>query len=89
MTRDISLVVPLPILAGQIEDAIRANGGPYLESVDLFDVYAGGQVLQGTKSMAYTIVFRAPDHTLRDTEVQEAMDRILAALEKMGITLRA
>ena len=89
VTRDISLVVPLPILAGQIEDAIRANGGPYLESVDLFDVYAGGQVLQGTKSMAYTIVFRAPDHTLRDTEVQEAMDRILAALEKMGITLRA
>ncbi|MGI6106428.1 MAG: phenylalanine--tRNA ligase subunit beta [Lachnospiraceae bacterium] len=88
VTRDISLVVPIPVLAGQIEDTIRKNGGEYLESVKLFDMYAGSQVLEGTKSMAYSIVFRAPDHTLRDAEVQSAMDRILAALKEMNVTLR-
>ncbi len=88
MSRDISMTVPKEILAGQIEDVIERKGGAYLESYHLFDLYEGKQIKEGYKSLAYTIVFRAKDKTLEENEVTKAMDRILKALEKMGIELR-
>ena len=88
VTRDISMVVPKHILAGQIEEVISAKGGQYLESYVLFDLYEGAQIREGFKSVAYSTVFRAKDKTLSDAEVTEAMDRILKALEGMGIELR-
>ena len=88
VTRDISMVVPKHILAGQIEEVISAKGGEYLESYALFDLYEGAQIKEGFKSVAYSTVFRAKDKTLEDAEVTEAMERILKALEGMGIELR-
>ncbi len=88
VNRDISMVVPKHILAGQIEEVIEKKGGAYLESYGLFDLYEGSQIKEGFKSIAYSIVFRAKDKTLSDAEVTEAMDRILKALDGMGIELR-
>ena len=88
VTRDISMVVPREILAGQIEDVIEKKGGAYLESYRLFDLYEGAQIKEGFKSVAYSIVFRAKDKTLSDAEVTEAMNRILKGLEALGIELR-
>ena len=88
VTRDISMVMPKEILVGQIEDVIESKGGEYLESYSLFDIYEGAQIKTGFKSVAYSIVFRAKDKTLEDADVSAAMDRILKALEGMGIELR-
>lgn len=88
VTRDISMVVPKNILVGQIEKVIEEKGGKYLESYGLFDLYEGAQIKPGYKSVAYSTVFRAKDKTLEDAEVTTAMDRILKALENMGIELR-
>ena len=88
VTRDISMVMPKEILAGQVEEVIEAKGGAYLESYARVDVYEGAQIKAGYKSLAYSIVFRAKDKTLEDAEVTEAMERILKTLEGMGIELR-
>ena len=88
VTRDISMVVPKEILVGQIEDVIEKKGGAYLESYKLFDIYEGSQIKEGFKSVAYSIVFRAKDKTLEEPDVTAAMERILKALEEMGIELR-
>ncbi len=88
VSRDISMVVPKQILAGQIEEVIAAKGGKYLESYALFDLYEGSQIREGFKSVAYSTVFRAQDKTLEDAEVAAAMNRILKGLEGMGIELR-
>ncbi len=88
VTRDISMVMPKEILAGQIEAVIEKKGGAYLESYALFDLYEGAQIKTGYKSIAYSIVFRAKDKTLEDAEVTEAMERILKTLDSMGIELR-
>ena len=88
VSRDISMVVPKEILVGQIEDVIAAKGGKYLESFALFDLYEGAQIKDGYKSVAYTIVFRAKDRTLEEADVSAAMEKILKALEEMGIELR-
>lgn len=89
VTRDISMVVPKDILVGQIEDVICQRGGKILESYELFDIYEGAQVLAGHKSVAYSITFRAKDHTLEDKEVTSVMNKILNGLSNMGIELRA
>ncbi len=88
VTRDISMTVPKGILVGQIEDVIEKKGGKYLESYELFDLYEGAQIQAGYKSVAYSIVFRAKDKTLEEADVTEAMNKILSALEDLGITLR-
>ena len=89
VTRDISMVVPKDILVGQIEDVIEQRGGKVLESYKLFDVYEGAQVLAGHKSVAYSITFRAKDHTLEEKEVTSVMNKILNGLSGLGIELRA
>lgn len=88
VTRDISMVCPKTILAGDIEKVIEKKGGNYLESYRLFDLYEGNQIKIGFKSMAYTITFRAPDKTLDDETVGSALNRIIKALEEKGIELR-
>ena len=88
VTRDLSMVVPKNILAGQIEDMISQRGGKHLESYHLFDLYEGAQIEKGFKSMAYSITFRAKDKTLEENDISSAMKKILNGLESMGIVLR-
>ena len=88
VNRDISMVVPKEIRVGQIEEVFEKRGGSYLESYALFDLYEGSQIKKGYKSVAYSIVFRTKDRTLEETDISKAMDKILKALEEMGIELR-
>ncbi len=89
VTRDISMVVPKNVLVGQIEAMLEQRGGKILESFSLFDIYEGSQILAGYKSVAYSITFRAKDHTLEEKEVTSAMNKILNGLKSMNIELRA
>ena len=88
VTRDLSMVVPKQILAGQIEEMIAQRGGKHLESYHLFDLYEGAQIEKGYKSMAYSITFRAKDKTLEESDIASAMKKILNGLEQLGIELR-
>jgi phenylalanyl-tRNA synthetase beta chain len=87
--RDLALIVDNDVLAADLVSCIKDNAGPHFESVALFDVYTGGQVGEGKKSLAFSIVFRAKDRTLRDEEANEARDAIaLAAEKKYGAKMR-
>ncbi|MFR8033090.1 MAG: phenylalanine--tRNA ligase subunit beta [Lachnospiraceae bacterium] len=88
VTRDISMVMKKEILVGQVEDIIEKEGGKLVEEYHLFDIYEGAQILAGYKSVAYSITFRAADHTLEDKEVNAVMDKILNALTGLDIELR-
>ena len=89
VSRDISMVVPKQILAGEIEDVIIQRGGKILESCQLFDIYEGAQIRSGFKSMAYSITFRAKDRTLEEGDITAAMKKIWNGLEALGIEIRA
>ena len=86
--RDISMVVPKEILAGDIEKVFDAKGGAYLERYALFDIYEGSQIKPGFKSLAYSLTFRGKEKNLEEADITGAMERILKALEHMGIELR-
>ena len=86
--RDISMVVPKKVLAGDIEKIFDEKGGQLLEKYDLFDIYEGAQIKPGYKSIAYSLSFRAKDRNLEDADITGAMDRIVKALEHVGAELR-
>lgn len=89
MIRDISMLVKDHVYVRDIEKVIAANGGDILENIELFDVYKGGQIADGYKSVSFSITFRADDRTLVDDEVNAVMADILKDLEeKLGAVLR-
>jgi len=89
VTRDLALICPQDVPAAELEKAIRAGGGNLLESVALFDVYQGAQIVTGMKSVAYTITLRASDRTLTVEECDKAMNKILKSLKAAGADIRS
>jgi phenylalanyl-tRNA synthetase beta chain len=87
VVRDIALVIDAGVAHRQVQDII--TGFPLVSQVTLFDVYAGGQLPPGKKSLGYRITFQSPTHTLTDEEVNEVLEQILNKLSaQFGATLR-
>ncbi|HEX9581076.1 MAG TPA: phenylalanine--tRNA ligase subunit beta [Gemmatimonadales bacterium] len=85
--RDLALLLPEGTVAQQVEDVVREAAGPLLERVSVFDEYRARD-LTG-RSVAWRLVFRAPDRTLRDEEVEAMVARILIRLrERLGVERR-
>lgn len=82
--RDLSLSVPPGVSYRDVAGTVAARAGPLLEAFWPFDEYFGG----GGRSVAVALVFRAPDRTLTDDEVDAAMDRLVAALARLGVERR-
>ncbi|WP_025690594.1 phenylalanine--tRNA ligase subunit beta [Paenibacillus zanthoxyli] len=89
MERDIAVVVDSEVPVSRLLDAIREQGGSLLQSAQVFDVYTGGKLESGKKSIAISLLYRHTEHTLTDEEVSEVHDKVLAALQQsFGANLR-
>lgn len=87
--RDIALLVPDETPAISVAATIRTAGGPLLEDVLAFDLFRGGDVPAGSRSIAYRLRFRASDRTLTDREADKAVARVLNRLkEELGVERR-
>ena len=88
--RDLAFIVGEDVPAGTVAAAIRDAGGDLLASSTLFDVFRGGSLPAGSKSLAYALEFRAAERTLTDDEAQAAVDTIVERLRSdVGAELRA
>ena len=86
---DIALVVGPNVTVAQVEQAIRAGGGAFLEQVRLFDVYQGPQIPEGHRSLAFALRLRAPDRTLDAADIAQVREAVIArAAADCGATLR-
>lgn len=89
IARDLAFVAPVKLEAAALEAAIRESAGSLLESICLFDVYAGEQVGEAARSLAFSLIFRHSERTLTDEEVEVSHKNIIAHLEKtFGVELR-
>jgi phenylalanyl-tRNA synthetase beta chain len=87
--RVLALLLGDGITAQQVEELLRRVGGTLLESISTQSDYRGPELPAGTRSVAFRLTFRAPDRTLRDTEVDAVEQRMLAALgSELGIQRR-
>lgn len=81
ITRDIALVVDQEINAGDIQKVIQNTGGDILQSIHVFDVYQGEHLEATKKSLAFSLFYQDPEHTLTDKEVEDSYERILDAVK--------
>lgn len=89
-TQDLSLLVDASVPAAQLMAVIREGAGELLEDVTLVDDYRGENVPQGSKSVTFSLRFRAADRTLTQAEASQSKDAAVAlANQKFGATLRA
>jgi len=89
VTRDLAVVCKEAITVGALESCIEKNAGNILAGIQLFDIYRGTHIAEGSKSVAFSLEFRAADRTLTDSDTEEAMTRILKGLEsELGAILR-
>jgi phenylalanyl-tRNA synthetase beta chain len=86
--RDIAVIVPRDISAAELERTIRQAGGGLVDKVSLFDLYAGEQIPEGKRSLAFSITYRRPAGTLTEEEVIAAGQRIEQALSSLEASLR-
>lgn len=86
--QDIALIVDRDVPAGALLAAVRE--GPLVRTAHVFDVYTGGQVPPGKKSIAIAVMYQADDHTLTDDEVAKAQRRVVERLKReFGAELRS
>ncbi|GAB2698637.1 phenylalanine--tRNA ligase subunit beta [Paenibacillus thermoaerophilus] len=78
--RDAAVVVDKSVAAGELIRTARQAGGLLLAEAGVFDVYVDDKLGAGKKSVALSFVYRDPERTLTDEEVQQAHDRVVAAL---------
>ncbi|MCH9017447.1 MAG: phenylalanine--tRNA ligase subunit beta [Chloroflexi bacterium] len=87
-TRDLALVMPSDVNAGRVTQLILRHRG--VDRAELFDIYAGENIAEGTKSLAFHVYFQARDRTLTNEEVNRSLDGLLRTLEReLNVTLRA
>ena len=79
--RDLSLLVDKPVTNQEIENVIESNAGKYLVDLKVIDVYEGSHIAAGKKSISYNLTFLNREDTLTDDVVNNAMDKVVAALE--------
>jgi phenylalanyl-tRNA synthetase beta chain len=88
VVRDIALIADRGISHRNIQSSIEDTD--LVTKVTVFDVYSGGQIPVGKKSLAYRITFQSPDHTLTDDEVDKVQQQIIDKLSReLGATLRS
>ena len=87
---DIAIIVDESVPNGQIEQIIRQSGGSELSGVRLFDIFRGGPVGEGKKSLAYNLTYLSDERTLTDKDATKIRTRIVDRLEKeVGAVLRS
>lgn len=89
MIRDISLIVDDKISNGEITGLIKRTCGDLAVSVKPFDLYRGEQVPKGSKSILYSVEYRASGKTLTDEEVNVLDKKVRGVLaERFNAKIR-
>ena len=78
--RDLSLLVPETVRYGTVSRLVRERGGEFLESLELFDIYKGKGLPEGTLAMGIRLKFRSAEGNLKGETVEKAVQAIVDAL---------
>ena len=88
--QDLAFAVDEDVPAGDLVAAAHEAAGPALREMRAFDVYRGGQIGPGKKSIAFSVAFQSPERTLTDDDAAELRNRIVERLAQVfGAQLRA
>lgn len=81
MTRDLALIVDEDVLFGDIKKIVLGHGKDLVEQVEIFDIYRGNQIPENKKSIAFSIIYRSHERTLKENEINQIQESIIKDLE--------
>lgn len=87
--RDLALIAPREVTYADLSKLCEGAAGSKLESIAPFDVYQGGQLPAGKRSVAVRLRFRDAARSLTDAEVDDAMANVIDAVKGAGYDIRA
>jgi phenylalanyl-tRNA synthetase beta chain len=88
--RDLAIVVDHGLALQELFDGLKGQLPSLVQDVQLFDIYVGKGVPENKKSLAFRIVMQDTQRTLLDSEVDAAMQILMASLEReFGAQLRS
>ena len=88
--RDLALLIPDSLPARQVLEFLEKRGGRDLVGVSVFDLFRGGDVPGGYRSVGFRLRFQSGRRTLTDTAVDRAVRRLVHRLkEEFGVEPRA
>ena len=85
---DLSFLVPADLAVGRLMEATSGAGGDLVESTNVFDVFRGPGVDEGSRAIAIRYRLRSADHTLTNEEVSPVRQDMITAAEDLGARLR-
>ena len=80
--RDIAMLLPMELPVSDVLACVRGVKAPELEGVEVFDLYTGGNIPAGEKSVAIRVRYGSKERTLTDEEVTRLHQRVIDALQK-------
>ncbi len=87
--RDLAFVLEEAVEYATVEQALLKKS-TLLTSIELFDVYRGKGVIDGSKSLAIHLNFQAPDRTLEAKEVDHELEEMRTVLQsQFSATMRS
>jgi phenylalanyl-tRNA synthetase beta chain len=86
---DLAFVMDDSVPASTLQHALRQAAGKQLVSIDLFDVYRGKGVAEGSRGLAFRLRVQGVEATLTESQLAELQKSCVAAATKVGATLRA
>src|SRR4030095_9699652 len=85
---DVAVVADERVPVKAILAVIERAAGNLLRGLEVFDVFHGGQVGQGKKSVAVHILLGSPERTLSGEERTAVEQKVMEALKAAGYPLR-
>jgi phenylalanyl-tRNA synthetase beta chain len=86
--RDFSLVVPETVTFARLEAALQRLTLEEIQSLRPVDLFRGGSIPAGHYSLLLRVTFQSQAHTMTSEEISAAGERVMAALEPLGVCLR-
>jgi len=88
VTRDFAFLVPEDLAANDLLRAVRGADKNAIADGHIFDVFTGGSLPEGKKSLALEVVLQPQDKTFKDADLKAISDKVVAAAAKLGAELR-
>ena len=80
--RDLAFMIDKDVNYDKIRSLVIKNGTKLLKSVDVFDVYAGKNIEEGKKSIAFNMMFNSEERTLQESEIESVINNVIKTMEK-------
>ncbi|MEO0590400.1 MAG: phenylalanine--tRNA ligase subunit beta [Pseudomonadota bacterium] len=88
VTRDFAFLVPEALAADDLIKAVRGSDKANITGARIFDVFTGGSLPEGLKSLALEVTLQPQDKSFKDADLKAISDKVVAAAAKLGAELR-